>query len=279
MKSNRLQGIIGTVIVHLIALLVLFLVSIRAVRPETESGVPVMLGTAELSQGDSDPYTLTEVDVMGDVRPEATPEPVVEETTSEQGLLTQDMEETVSMETEKKQAKPESKTPSERRSDKQERRPEKTAEQLAAEKRTAAEKAAAKEAAQKIAGAFGKGTSMGNRGTGTSGTGIQGSPTGNSNAGMSTGVGGMGSWDLNGRSLTGSLPVPVYNVQDEGRVVVTIVVNPAGRVISTSINKRTNTMSTALRRAAEEAARKARFNVVDGVNNQSGTITYYFKLR
>ena len=279
MKSNRLQGIIGTVVVHLIALLVLFLVSIRAVRPETESGVPVMLGTAELSQGDSDPYTLTEVDVMGDVRPEATPEPVVEETTSEQGLLTQDMEETVSMETEKKQAKPESKAPSERRPDKQERQPEKTAEQLAAEKRAAAEKAAAEEAAQKIAGAFGKGTSMGNRGTGTSGTGIQGSPTGNSNAGKSTGVGGVGSWDLNGRSLTGSLPVPVYNVQDEGRVVVTIVVNPAGRVISTSINKRTNTMSTALRRAAEEAARKARFNVVDGVNNQSGTITYYFKLR
>lgn len=279
MKSNRLQGIIGTVIVHLIALLVLFLVSIRAVRPETESGVPVMLGTAELSQGDSDPYTLTEVDVMGDVRPEAAPEPVVEETASEQGLLTQDMEETVSMETEKKQAKPESKTPSERRPDKQERQPEKTAEQLAAEKRAAAEKAAAEEAAQKIAGAFGKGTSMGNRGTGTSGTGIQGSPTGNSNAGKSTGVGGLGSWDLNGRSLTGSLPVPVYNVQDEGRVVVTIVVNPAGRVISTSINKRTNTMSTALRRAAEEAARKARFNVVDGVNNQSGTITYYFKLR
>ena len=183
------------------------------------------------------------------------------------------------METEKKQAKPESKAPSERRPDKQERQPEKTAEQLAAEKRAAAEKAAEEEAAQKIAGAFGKGTSMGNRGTGTSGTGIQGSPTGNSNAGKSTGVGGVGSWDLNGRSLTGSLPVPVYNVQDEGRVVVTIVVNPAGRVISTSINKRTNTMSTALRRAAEEAARKARFNVVDGVNNQSGTITYYFKLR
>ena len=154
-----------------------------------------------------------------------------------------------------------------------------TPEQIAAEKRAAAEKAAAEEAAKKIAGAFGKGSSMGNRGTGTTGSGVQGSPTGNSNTGKSTGVGGVGSWDLNGRSLTGSLPIPVYNVQDEGRVVVTIVVNPSGRVISTSINKRTNTVSTALRRAAEEAARKARFNVTDGVNNQTGTITYYFKLR
>jgi len=85
---------------------------------------------------------------------------------------------------------------------------------------------------------------------------------------------------LNGRSLgEGGLPVPVYNVQEEGRVVVTIVVNPAGKVISTSINKRTNTVNPVLRKAAEDAARKARFNTVDGVDNQSGTITYYFRLR
>ncbi len=75
------------------------------------------------------------------------------------------------------------------------------------------------------------------------------------------------------------VPMPVYNVQDEGRVVVTITVNPAGQVISTSINKRTNTVNASLRKAAEEAARKARFNQVDGVNNQTGTITYYFKLK
>ena len=93
-------------------------------------------------------------------------------------------------------------------------------------------------------------------------------------------VGGYGTFDLNGRSLgSGGLPMPVYNVQDEGRVVVTITVNPAGQVISTSINKRTNTVNASLRKAAEEAARKARFNQVDGVNNQTGTITYYFKLK
>ena len=110
--------------------------------------------------------------------------------------------------------------------------------------------------------------------------GLQGSPTGNSSTGKTSGVGGYGTFDLNGRTLGGGkLPVPVYNVQDEGRVVVTIVVNPAGQVIRTSINKRTNTVNPALRRAAEEAARKARFNAVDGVNNQSGTITYYFKLK
>lgn len=280
MKNNRLQGIIGTVVVHLIILLILFVVTLHAATPEEESGVPVMLGSAELSQGDADPYTLTEVDVLDELQPETAPTDPSVETPSEQEMLTQDLEETVVMKPQKKPVKPktEVKTPPKKQPE-QPKQPTKTPEQIAAEKRAAAEKAAAEEAAKKIAGAFGKGSSMGNRGTGTTGSGVQGSPTGNSNTGKSTGVGGVGSWDLNGRSLTGSLPIPVYNVQDEGRVVVTIVVNPSGRVISTSINKRTNTVSTALRRAAEEAARKARFNVTDGVNNQTGTITYYFKLR
>ncbi len=280
MKNNRLQGIIGTVVVHLIILLILFVVTLHAATPDEESGVPVMLGSAELSQGDADPYTLTEVDVLDELQPETAPADPSVETPSEQEMLTQDLEETVAMKPQKKPVKPktEVKTPPKKQPE-QPKQPTKTPEQIAAEKRAAAEKAAAEEAAKKIAGAFGKGSSMGNRGTGTTGSGVQGSSTGNSNTGKSTGVGGVGSWDLNGRSLTGSLPIPVYNVQDEGRVVVTIVVNPSGRVISTSINKRTNTVSTALRRAAEEAARKARFNVTDGVNNQTGTITYYFKLR
>lgn len=280
MKNNRLQGIIGTVVVHLIILLILFVVTLHAATPDEESGVPVMLGSAELSQGDADPYTLTEVDVLDELQPETAPTDPSVETPSEQEMLTQDLEETVVMKPQKKPVKPktEVKTPPKKQPE-QPKQPTKTPEQIAAEKRAAAEKAAAEEAAKKIAGAFGKGSSMGNRGTGTTGSGVQGSSTGNSNTGKSTVVGGVGSWDLNGRSLTGSLPIPVYNVQDEGRVVVTIVVNPSGRVISTSINKRTNTVSTALRRAAEEAARKARFNVTDGVNNQTGTITYYFKLR
>ena len=280
MKNNRLQGIIGTVVVHLIILLILFVVTLHAATPDEESGVPVMLGSAELSQGDADPYTLTEVDVLDELQPETAPTDPSVETPSEQEMLTQDLEETVVMKPQKKPVKPktEVKTPPKKQPE-QPKQPTKTPEQIAAEKRAAAEKAAAEEAAKKISGAFGKGSSMGNRGTGTTGSGVQGSSTGNSNTGKSTGVGGVGSWDLNGRSLTGSLPIPVYNVQDEGRVVVTIVVNPSGRVISTSINKRTNTVSTALRRAAEEAARKARFNVTDGVNNQTGTITYYFKLR
>ena len=75
------------------------------------------------------------------------------------------------------------------------------------------------------------------------------------------------------------MPRPSYNVQDEGRVVVTITVSPDGEVLRAEINSRTNTTNPELRKAALNAAKKARFNNVKTLDNQSGTITYYFKLR
>ena len=281
MKKNKVTGWLGTIVLHAVLLVLLFLISISKPKAQEEGGVPVMLGNMEVAQGSADPYTLTDVDILNEPQqstdvsiPEPVPTPPVE---SE--MIVQEDEPTVAVpkkenpktaskkEVIKKEVvKPKEKTEAEKRAE---------AERLAAEKKAAEEKAAAELAAQRIAGAFGKGTQMGSKGTG-----FQGSSTGNSSNGQITGAGGYGSWDLNGRSLgPEGLPRPVYNVQEEGRVVVTITVNPAGQVIHTSINKRTNTASAALRKAAEDAARKARFNAVSGVNNQTGTITYYFKLK
>ena len=92
MKNNRLQGIIGTVVIHLIVLLILLVVTIKASKQEGESGVPVMLGDAELSQGNADPYTLTEVDMLDESRPETGSEETVNEEPSDQELITQDQE-------------------------------------------------------------------------------------------------------------------------------------------------------------------------------------------
>ena len=293
MKKNKITGLVGTLVLHTILLILLFLIAIRTPKAQEEGGVPVMLGEVPASQGNADPYTLTDVDIWEE--PEiptevAQPEPVPEiETKTE--MITQEEEPTVAVpkkvekpkptpkkemvkkqpaKTKEQPVKPKEKTEAEKKAE---------AERLAAEKKKAEEKAAAEAAAKRVAGAFGKGTQIGSKGTGTTGSGIEGSPTGNAAEGKSTGVGGKGDWDLAGRSLGAALPLPVYNVQEEGRVVVTITVNPAGEVISTSINKRTNTVNEALQKAAEEAARKARFNSVDGVNNQTGTITYYFKLK
>lgn len=295
MKKNKITGLIGTAVLHIILLILLLVIAISRPQAQEEGGVPVMLGNTELSQGNADPYTLTDVDIMNEPEapaPEVSePEPVPSVDTKEE-VITQTEEETVVVpkkepkketkkETPKKET-PKKETPKKEVPKKETVKPkEKTeAEKRAEAEKAAAERAAAEAAAKKIAGAFGKGTQMGDKGTGTAGSGLEGSPTGNSSEGKSTGVGGYGTFDLNGRSLgSGGLPMPVYNVQDEGRVVVTITVNPAGQVISTSINKRTNTVNASLRKAAEEAARKARFNRVDGVNNQTGTITYYFKLK
>ena len=295
MKKNKITGLVGTLVLHAIVLLLLFLVSISKPKAQEEGGVPVMLGNMEMAQGNADPYTLTDVDVLDEPQMPAeasVPEPVPE-TPSETEMITQEDEPSIAV-PKKETPKPKTKTEIVKakkeivKADKEiakakekseaEKRAE--AERLAAEKKAAEERAAAEAAAKRIAGAFGKGTQMGSKGTSNSGQGIQGSPTGNSADGKTSGVGGYDTFDLNGRSLgPGGLPRPVYNVQEEGRVVVTITVNPAGQVIQTSINKRTNTANAALRKAAEDAARKARFNVVDGVNNQTGTITYYFKLK
>lgn len=271
MNKNKLTALIGTLLIHLVIVLFLFLFYLSLPKQEEEGGVPVMIGNVSEAAGTAEPYQLTEVDVrpttLSNEPDPASPEPP---------LVTQADEPTIQVkkQPEKATLKKEVKAPLKKTAEttkpvQTQQSPQKTADEKAAE-----------EAASRIAKAFGKGNQMGSRGESATGQGIQGSPEGNGNTGKTSGIGGYGTFDLNGRSLgNGSLPVPAYQVQDEGRVVVTIVVNPAGQVIRTSINKRTNTTNPALRRAAEEAAKRARFNAIDGVNDQTGTITYYFKLR
>ena len=270
-EKGKYIAALGAFLVHLVLIILLVLLGISVPVPTEESGVPVMLGEMADAQGEFDPSTLVDVDIMPE---EAAASSKPAESVDVPDLITQADEQTVAVE-----RKTESKK-------KEVKRTEKTAAEKAAEARKLAEaeaererKAAAELASKRVAGAFGKGVGMGSRGT-TSDEGTQGSKSGNSSTGALTGTGGYGTFDLGGRSIgTGGLPRPQYNVQDEGRVVVTITVNPAGVVINTSINRLTNTVNPALRKAAEDAAKKARFNAVDGVNNQTGTITYYFNLR
>lgn len=271
-RDNRqIIGIIGTILVHLLVLGLLFMIYIHRPEIQEEGGVPVMLGDTEFSHGKYDSATMTEVDIVKEevIRQE---EIVPEE--SEHEMITQTEESTIVIPSGQKKKE---ETKAEKVKVQEVKKPK---EKTEAEKREEAEKAAAELASKRISGAFGKGAKMENKGSGSSGSGVEGSTEGNSSTGKSSGTGGYGTFDLNGRSLgEGGLPRPVYNVQDEGRVVVTITVDPSGRVINTSINKRTNTVNPSLRRAAENAAKKARFNSVSGVNNQTGTITYDFELK
>jgi len=240
----------------------LFLLHLTRPLVQAESGVPVMLGN--MGNLDTD-YEFTEVNSMPAPAPAAVPTPVAPQA---EPAITQNMEETVAIETGEKEKPVKSvETP---------RQP--TPEEIRAEQ----ERQAAEQANNLLASAFGRSSSMQANAPTESNTDVIGTPgseTGNSTEGKTTGTGGWGTWDLNGRDI-GEFPRPAYKgIQEEGRVVVTITVDPDGKVIDTRINNRTNTTNLQLRNAAIEAARRTTFNAIGGENNQTGTITYYFKLK
>lgn len=262
-SKNRITGIVGTLLFHTVLLVLLCLLVMAAPPRQEESGVPVVLGNVEDAFGSE--LAMTDVEIIP--QPEVSQQlPSSDDVSQEEPLLTQDIEESIAVPA-KKEAKSAKEIEAERRAAEE-------AERKRIEKETKAK------ADNLIAGAFGKGNSMSSKGNSSDGEGTQGSKDGNSSAGKTTGVGGTGVFDLNGRSLSpAGLPKPHYNVQEEGRVVVTITVNPQGNVVKASINSRTNTSSPALRKAALDAAKKATFNAVSQLDDQEGTITYYFKLK
>lgn len=129
-----------------------------------------------------------------------------------------------------------------------------------------------------------------NAGTGTvsegiaGGTGNQGVPTGSvesQNRGDGSGSGNKGvSYDLQGRGVQ-KLPLPRYDYQGEGRVVVEVSVDRSGRVTQAVPGiKGSSTLDEYLLRVAREAAMEARFEADPGAPLiQKGTITYNFILK
>lgn len=133
---------------------------------------------------------------------------------------------------------------------------------------------------QQMQNAFAAGdTPKSSEGTANSGSGNQGSIDGNAPVGSYTGIGGYGSFDLAGRSITGGLPRPAYSAQEEGKIVINITVDPSGNILSAEIGRGTNIANGSMRTSALDAARRAKFNAINNKDNQSGTITYIYKLR
>ena len=252
MKLNKddIYGIVGSVAFHLFILLILGFTVLKTVVPDEDGGILVNFGNVNAAAGTFEPkYTGQEPPQETTTPPPPVPEPKVE--TPKEDLVTQEIEESVAIEE--------------------------------AEKKRLAEERRKKEQAisNKVAGAFGIGSQEGNsQGDAGSGTGNQGSPFGNSDHGANEGVGGYGSFNLNGRSIgAGGLPRPAYTIQEEGRIVINITVDPKGNVIFAEIGKGTNIDNGSMRKSALDAAKRAKFNSISGANNQSGTITYLYKLK
>jgi hypothetical protein len=118
----------------------------------------------------------------------------------------------------------------------------------------------------------------------TGGQGNQGVPTGSvdsKNRGEGSGLGDKGiSYSLTGRGFQ-KLPLPKYDYQGEGKVVVEVSVDRSGKVIQAVPGiKGSNTLDEYLLRVAKEAALEAQFEVKsDAPVIQKGTITYNFILK
>lgn len=121
-------------------------------------------------------------------------------------------------------------------------------------------------------------TSEGNS-TGAGNQGNQaGDPTG-SHGGTGMGTSGN-SFNLSGRNLVGSLPKPDYGANEQGKVVVQIIVDRNGSVTSASFRSAgSTTQNSSLVASAIRAAKKAKFTVTDSDNPQTGSITYIFKMK
>ncbi|MDL2222741.1 energy transducer TonB [Bacteroidales bacterium OttesenSCG-928-M11] len=261
MKKIDKDKIIGFGISAIVIILLLLLLSImylRAVPHPKENEVILFSGGVALNYGDVDweggtftPEERIPVPVHTSV-PEGIRNP---ETPS---VITDDSEDAPALVAERERKE---------REEKEERERQEKARQEAERRRQ-------EEIDNQMSNLFGEG----NSGAGQS----SGSTASGGNQGISnSGSGGYGDFDLGGRGLYpgSALPKPAYTVQDEGIVVVEVTVNPQGRVIAAQVRaKGTNITNESMRRSAIEAAKKARFAVINETNNQFGTITYRYKL-
>lgn len=244
-KKDKGIAIAGTIVVHALVLLVLFLMAFRTPLPlPGEEGVEVDLGM--MDQG------------MGNIQPEkpAIPmaaQPQQQQNKSKEDIVTQNDNEAPAIE------KPKNTKP------KQETKP------VEEPKPTVNQKALFKGSNNPQAG--------GSEGI-TGQPGDQGKPNGLAGIKKYDGNGGKGNgtgYDLGGRGAK-SLHRPDDDFSEEGRIVVDIWVNRDGQVVRAEVaTKGTDIINNAMRQKAIQAAKRSTFaSDLDAPEEQHGTITYTF---
>ena len=111
-KKGEYIGALGALLVHVAVIALLILVSFTVPQPDEDAGgVPVMLGNVDTASGFDDP-SLVDVDIMDEdaAAPPAETEPQLP---SEQDLLTQTEEETVTLKPKTEEPKKETVKPKE----------------------------------------------------------------------------------------------------------------------------------------------------------------------
>lgn len=271
-KAKIESGLLTTLIMALI-LLLLWYVVIDAPRETEEEGVEVAFGDSE-DGGGAEPDVVPMPAVPVTQAPAPTPQ-----APSDNDLLVQEDEESLALakqreEERKKRAEQEELIRKQREEQARLEAERRAEEQQLAEERArqaAIEQEKRDKAANTMAGLFGN-NQQGAQGSGTT----QGGSRQGSNNPVGHGSIGGNNWRLDGRNIK-SLPRPSTQFNQEGKVVVNIQVNNAGKVISASVGEGTTVSDYQTRQVALEAARKAEFSTSDQ-KIQVGTITYTFKL-
>lgn len=256
-QRSHIEAAIGTVLAMVLLFLLLWFITMAVSVEVEDEGIEVAFGVTEEGGG----YQPQQSESAPSIS--AAPAPAASAPTHND-LMTQDNEESLVLQ---------------RQREEDARRKAEQAElirqQREAEARAEAERIAKEQAAIDKANALG--SLFGNNGSTATGSGDsqgdgrKGNPVGHGSSGGAT-------WSLSGRGMK-AMPQPSQDFQEAGKVVVDIIVDAAGNVVSAKAGATgTNTSSPTLLRIAEEAARKAKFTSSD-TPQQRGTITYNFVLK
>jgi TonB family protein len=288
-KDSRIKGLIGTFLFHAILLIILLVVVLSREIPTEEEGLTVNFGVTKDGAGYFEPTAQRQIQEQLE---ELTPPPPTpsQPSVSQEALQTQNFEESLAMiEAKKKKEEEKRKIDEQKRIIAEQKRIEeekKREEQrrLEEERKKQAEKVQrATSAGQSAFGSTGSNTANNSQSEGTgTGTGNQGNPFGEVDGAHRDGAGrgNNPSFSLSGRSILGKIPLPNYNNNEQGIIVVDIEVDKNGNVISARAGARGTTIGDiSMRKEAEAAARRAKFNGISDNMNQTGTITYRYVLR
>ncbi len=284
MKSYQYRSLGLTLLIHAAILALMMLLYISSPIPPWEEGLAGGGGGGSFVEfGEME---------FNDVPPEAVPTPPEQAISKadEEEILTSDLEETVSIDTPEK--KKEEKKKEEKVLKKEVKKPTtvstvKQPELAKVEERKADPRSLYP--GKKGSGGAPTGTQggkgSGGQGTGDGGGSGDGTGTG-SGGGSGTGSGGghgpgngVG-FDLAGRNMK-SLPRLEDQSQEQGKIVIDIIVDKNGNVLRAEGPARGSTITNAgLVRKSKEAAMKAKFSQSpQGVEEQKGSITFNFILR
>ena len=284
-----------TTILLSLLVLVLFYIGLTYFDPPEERGIAVNFGTMDFGSGKQQPQKKIksepvdipkppndpqpeEVEEVKEVEAKAEPQETLKKEEPTEKVLTQESEESIRIKQERE---------AKRRADEAAKKAKAEADRIAREKAAAEAQRKAEEAAKKkkldaLMGGIGKsdGTDSGSEGD-DSRPGDKGNPQGNPYATSYYGApgSGTGGYGLNGRSLVSKGKVQ-QECNEEGRVVVRIVVDRNGKVIKATpgVKGSTNTAQCLLD-PARKTALLHQWNLdSDAPNQQIGFVVVNFKL-